>query len=146
MKEFRLRDKTGNWIPIASKSDLPTAGNGININESNQIEAKIDNDTIVLNGSGNLSATNTTYTAGTGLSLSGTQFNHSNSVTAKTTQAIYPVTFDAQGHITGSGTAFNPATKQDVLTAGNGITISGNQIASKVTFTLNGTELTITSI
>ena len=48
---------------------------------------------------------NTTYTAGTGLSLSSTTFNHSNSTTEKTTQAIYPITFDAQGHITGAGTA-----------------------------------------
>lgn len=30
---------------------------------------------------------------------------HTNSVTAKTTQALYPITYDAQGHITGSGTA-----------------------------------------
>lgn len=59
---------------------------------------------------------NTTYSAGTGLSLSGTTFNHSNSVTAGTagtsgatsstnrTIAIPYVTYDAQGHITGSGT------------------------------------------
>lgn len=30
---------------------------------------------------------------------------HTNSVTAKTTQALYPITYDAQGHITGSGSA-----------------------------------------
>lgn len=61
--------------------------------------------------------TNTTYSAGTGLSLSGTTFNHSNSVTAGTakgddsktlgfgsTFAIPTVTYDAQGHITGKGT------------------------------------------
>lgn len=58
--------------------------------------------------------TNTTYTAGTGLSLSGTKFNHTNSVTARTsaTQSTaspgyggtFKVTeplYDAQGHITG---------------------------------------------
>lgn len=57
---------------------------------------------------------NTTYTAGTGLSLSGTKFNHTNSVTARTsgTQSTaspgyggtFKVTeplYDAQGHITG---------------------------------------------
>ena len=61
--------------------------------------------------------TNTTYTAGTGLTLSGTQFKHSNSVTAATAQGdadktlefggtftIPTVTYDAQGHITGKGT------------------------------------------
>lgn len=59
---------------------------------------------------------NTTYSAGTGLSLSGTTFNHSNSVTAGTagtssstsstnrTIDIPYVTYDAQGHVTGSGT------------------------------------------
>lgn len=61
--------------------------------------------------------TDTTYSAGTGLSLSGTTFNHSNSVTAGTAQGdasktlafggtftIPTVTYDAQGHITGKGT------------------------------------------
>ena len=55
--------------------------------------------------------TNTTYSAGTGLSLSGTTFNHSNTITAGsvgTAQApshggtfkIPKITYDAQGHIT----------------------------------------------
>lgn len=44
----------------------------------------------------------TTYSAGTGLSLSGTTFNHSNSVTAVTTAGMLKVKYDAQGHITGS--------------------------------------------
>lgn len=58
----------------------------------------------------------TTYSAGSGLSLSGTTFNHSNNVTAATagtssatssingTIAIPYVTYDSQGHITKSGT------------------------------------------
>ena len=60
------------------------------------------------------SDTNTTYSAGTGLSLSGTKFNHSNSVTAGTagtssntsgqTLAVPYITYDAQGHITATGT------------------------------------------
>ena len=45
---------------------------------------------------------NTTYSAGTGLSLSGTTFNHSNSVTALTTEGLRKIKYDAQGHITGS--------------------------------------------
>ena len=57
---------------------------------------------------------NTTYSAGTGLSLSSTTFNHSNSITAGTagtssatsgsTLAVPYVTYDAQGHITATGT------------------------------------------
>ena len=58
----------------------------------------------------------TKYSAGTGLSLSGTTFNHSNSVTAGTasgstgtlshgsTLTIPSITYDAQGHITGTST------------------------------------------
>lgn len=62
----------------------------------------------------NAKFTDTLYTAGTGLSLSSTTFNHSNSVTAKTKAAqsaktltwggtftLYEETYDAQGHITG---------------------------------------------
>ena len=45
------------------------------------------------------------YTGGTGISITGTTINHSNSVTAQSTQAVYPITYDAQGHITGSGSA-----------------------------------------
>ena len=58
----------------------------------------------------------TTYSAGTGLSLSGTTINHSNSITAGTASGsatgtlsfggtfdLPTVTYDAQGHITGKG-------------------------------------------
>lgn len=45
---------------------------------------------------------NTTYTAGTGLDLSGTTFNHENAVTALTTEGLRKIKYDAQGHITGS--------------------------------------------
>lgn len=51
----------------------------------------------------------TGVTAGTGLSGGGTTgtltLNHSNSVTAQTTQAIYPIKIDAQGHISAYGSA-----------------------------------------
>ena len=55
-----------------------------------------------------------TYSSGTGITVSGTTINHSNSVTAGTagtssatsgsTLAVPYVTYDAQGHITASGT------------------------------------------
>lgn len=62
--------------------------------------------------------TNTTYTAGTGLSLNGTIFNHSNSITKGTaseggnnrtlafgdTFKVPSVSYDDQGHITKTGT------------------------------------------
>lgn len=49
----------------------------------------------------------TAYTAGTGLSLSGTEFNHSNSITATETVGVYPIEIDAQGHISYYGDAVN---------------------------------------
>ena len=58
--------------------------------------------------------TDTKYSAGTGISLSGTTINHSNSITAGTagtssatsgsTLAVPYVTYDAQGHVTAAGT------------------------------------------
>lgn len=53
-------------------------------------------------------------TAGTGLSKSGTTLNHSNSVTAVTTAKLYPVKFDAQGHITGVGSEVTSLPASDV--------------------------------
>lgn len=43
--------------------------------------------------------------AGTGLTKDGTTLNHSNSVTAQTSASFSSITFDAQGHITGSTAA-----------------------------------------
>ena len=55
-------------------------------------------------------------TAGSGLSKSGTTLNHSNSVTAKTSQSFAQIAYDAQGHITGSTTA--TAAQTDAINSG----------------------------
>lgn len=55
----------------------------------------------------NVPWSNTTYTAGTGLKLNGTTFKHSNSVNAQTTQAVYPIKIDSEGHISEYGPAAN---------------------------------------
>lgn len=56
-----------------------------------------------------ISAGSTSVIPGTGLSAQPDgdyiRINHSNSTTAKTTSGVYPITIDAQGHITGSGSA-----------------------------------------
>lgn len=57
------------------------------------------------------------YQAGTGLTLTNAVFNHSNSVTAQNSQAIYPIKIDAQGHISGYGTAVVPLTATSTLDA-----------------------------
>ena len=55
--------------------------------------------------------TDTTYAAEKGISLTSGKFGHSNTaVTAQTTQALYPITIDAYGHITGYGTAVSSMT------------------------------------
>lgn len=63
-------------------------------------------------------------TAGTGLSKSGTTLNHSNSVTAQTTQAIYPIKIDAQGHISEYGSAVSVPTKVSELQNDSGFITS----------------------
>ena len=83
----------------------------------------------------------TTYSAGTGISFSGTTINHSNSITAGTasgdatktlawggTFTIPSITYDAQGHITGKSTTImtmpaNPNTDTKVTTAAQTSTI-----------------------
>lgn len=68
----------------------------------------------------------TQVTAGTGLSVGTTAggnitgtgtLNHTNSVTAQTTQAIYPIKIDAQGHISAYGNAVTPLTASSTLDA-----------------------------
>lgn len=71
----------------------------------------------------NSGGTVTKVTAGTGLSIGSTAggnftttgtINHTNAVTAQTTQAVYPIKIDAQGHISAYGSA------QTILTIGTG--------------------------
>ena len=106
-------------------------------------------------------------TAGTGLSKSGTTLNHSNSVTAQTTQSVYPITIDAQGHIDSYGNAVTipkqgtwygtcsttaPTAQKDVtcsgfaLTAGNVIGVLFTTANTAATPTLNVNSTTAKSI
>ena len=101
-----------------NKLQLPAKDNAVQL----KINEIIDN----LGGGG------AEYSAGTGLSLSGTTFNHSNSVTAGTigtssatsgsTISVPYATYDAQGHITGKGTHTHTVT--------GFLTSSSTQVAS----------------
>lgn len=85
--------------------------------------------------------TDTTYSAGTGLTLNGTTFNHSNSVTAQSTQALYPITFDAQGHITGAGSAVAVGNKALVISSNSGTAtnaITMNEASADKTLQIKG--------
>ena len=64
----------------------------------------------------------TTITAGSGLTGGGAlssnvTIGHSNTVAAQSTQALYPISIDAQGHISGYGTAVTPLTATSTLDA-----------------------------
>lgn len=86
---YNLVDETSGYIKNYTETDpvfSASAAAGITSTDISNWNGKID-------------------TAGTGLSKSGTTLNHSNSVTAQTTQAVYPIKIDAQGHISGYGSA-----------------------------------------
>lgn len=96
--------------------------------------------------------TNTTYSAGAGLTLSGTQFKHSNSITAGSvgtaqspshggTFKIPKITYDAQGHIT-EATTVNITLPVDYNTDTN-VTTSA-QTSSKIYVTGTPSTGTVT--
>ena len=97
----------------------------------------------------------TKVTAGTGLSIGSTAggnfttsgtINHTNSVTAQTTQAVYPIKIDAQGHISGYGTAVTSMPASDVSSWAKASTkpsYTFSEIGSKPT-TLSGYGITDT--
>ena len=73
-------------------------------------------------------------TAGTGLTKSSTTLNHSNSITAQTTQAVYPIKIDAQGHISAYGSAVTIPTVNNAT-----LTIQKNS-STVATFTANASS------
>lgn len=93
---------------------------------------------VSITGSGNditVAATDTTYSSGTGISINASnEINHSNSVTAQTTQKVYPIKIDAQGHISAYGSS--PTTLSgygitDAKIASGVITLGSNTIKSE---------------
>lgn len=118
-----------------SSSDITTGTDTTN----KLVSAKTLSD--VLGGLGG--GTITGVTAGTGLSGGGTTggvtLNHSNSVTAQTTQAVYPIKIDSEGHISAYGSAVTiPTVNNANLKFKVGSTEKG-------TFTANAsTDLTLT--
>lgn len=92
------------------------------------------------NTSGYGTGTITGVTAGTGLTGGGNSgsvtVNHSNSVTAQNTQAVYPIKIDAQGHISSYGSAVSFSnTTYSISMSNNVITLTGSD-SSTSTVTL----------
>ena len=87
--------------------------------------------TVDLDGRYSTSNTDTTYTAGSGLSLSGTTFSHSDTSSQGSSNnsgrtVIQDITLDGFGHITGINTATLADTNTNTTySAGTGLSLSG---------------------
>ena len=112
-----------NKLQITSIS-APTSAGGTTYDTGTDGQVLKSNGTSIYWGTDNNSGTVTKVTAGTGLKVdtassggdittTGT-INHINSVTAQTTQALYPIKIDAQGHISAYGTAVTSLPASDV--------------------------------
>lgn len=136
-RDISLPNKNGT---IALTSDIPTKVSDLT-NDSGFITSYTETDPIFVasaahgitssdisnwNSKTSNTGTVTQVTAGTGLSIGSTAggnfttsgtINHTNSVTAQNTQAIYPIKIDAQGHISAYGDAVTPLTASSTLDA-----------------------------
>ena len=138
---------TGLSINQTSGGNFTTSGT---INHTNSVTAQTTQAVypIKIDAQGHISAYGTAVTipdvsgkidtAGTGLSKSGTTLNHTNSVTAQTTQAVYPIKIDAQGHISAYGDAvIIPNVTSTAVTAATTNYIVGSTVSSTTTGTLS---------
>lgn len=114
------------WRPI-KLGGTQILANG---NTTNALNFIAGTNVSITNSSGSLtfSATDTTYGADRGISLSNGKFGHSNTaVTAVTTAGFYKIKYDAYGHITGT----TAVTKADLT--GLGVLASESDTLQTVT-------------
>lgn len=140
----------------ANNYSLPTAGSTLGGVKTTSTVSSTTGLTAVpiINGVPYYKDTNTTYTAGTGLTLSSTQFKHTNAVTAKTAYGstettasanggsitVTDVKYDAQGHITGSADRKITLSQTTYTLAGLGgvptsRTVNGKALTSDISLT-----------
>lgn len=148
-----LSISSGNTVALPAGATY-TAGSGIAINGSNQISNTAPDQTVILNGTGATTVTgtypsftinstdnNTTYTAGNGLTLTGTTFSLTAPVSVSnggTGQTTY-----TNGQILIGNTTGNTLTKS-TLTAGTGVSISNGAGAITITNSLPDQTVSIT--
>lgn len=89
---FQSQNSSGTQIGIQSI----TMGNNASIKAGTNVTLTQSAGVITINAA----TTGTAYTGGTGITVSGTVINHTNAITTQSTQALYKVAIDAQGHIT----------------------------------------------
>lgn len=140
----------------ANNYSLPTAGSALGGVKTTSTVSSTTGLTAVpiINGVPYYKDTNTTYTAGAGLTLSSTQFKHTNAVTAKTAYGstettasanggsitVTDVKYDAQGHITGSTDRKITLSQTTYTLAGLGgvptsRTVNGKALTSNISLT-----------
>ena len=154
------RDGTTFTFTQQDNNTTYSAGTGLSL-ASNAFSVKLgyttsgNNRAVQADSNGNLYVTqkddNTTYTANTGIKLNGTTFQHTNSVTAGTagtssatsgkTLAVPYVTYDAQGHITATGTHTHTISGLDASAISSG-TIDSARLPSYVDDVLEYAGLT----
>lgn len=111
----QLTDENGVVYIVLDQGAQRILVSGVNIKT-------INNQSIL--GSGNINISGGgggSYSGGTGISISANnEINHSNSVTAQTTQAVYPISIDAQGHVSSYGSAVTIPTNVSQLNNDSG--------------------------
>lgn len=157
-------------IAVASSATAKTTGNGTTYNTWGPYETVLFtyDGTYWVNGgssrsiynaynqaasAGTGTVTSVGITAGTGISVSNSPVTtsgsitvgHSNSVTAQTTQAVYPIKIDAQGHISGYGSAVTIPTDTNTTYSLSGA-LSSNTYTSTLTAGGSGSGTSTSSI
>ena len=141
---YDLKDNISGYATLASPAftGTPTAPTATSGDSSTQIAttAFVQD---AMSGAGAGTVTSVTAgsglqvgSSGTGTSITGSgTINHLNSVTAQTTEAVYPIKIDAQGHISAYGSAVT----------GTIINFTGITVDSHSTTTIYGVQSTTTT-
>lgn len=125
---------SGAIISTAERTKLAGIEAGADITDTDNVVAALTagtNVNIAADGTISATDTNTTYTAGSGLSLAGTEFSHADTssagnLTASSRRYVTGLTFDTYGHVTGYTTGTETVVNTNTTySAGAGLDLSG---------------------